>query len=297
MFKEFFKWASIKLKKVNDLLALLTDEFEIGKLSTFLFVMLAIVFLWLLISVYEIIPNYYSSLNVGDKLDPGRLGDSYGAVTSLFSALAFAGLVYTILLQRKELKETRAEFSEQNLTLKTQKFETTFFHLLENHNNMVENMVVADDSIIRGRQLGQIKGRLYIKMFYDHIKAILASNKPLSNHAKEYFNLLAKFRDTELYFASMRVILMYIHSTLLIHQEDKKMYIDILRSKLGYFEIRILFYHVAFILNHGDTVQLRKLVLYYDLINLSDFKFFRSEHIELVNKLKEESKYLKYSDI
>jgi hypothetical protein len=39
----------------------------------------------------------------------GTFGDMFGAVNSLFSGLAFAGVIYAILLQRRELQETREE--------------------------------------------------------------------------------------------------------------------------------------------------------------------------------------------
>lgn len=35
----------------------------------------------------------------------GTFGDLFGAVNALFSALAFAGLIYTIILQTKQCKE------------------------------------------------------------------------------------------------------------------------------------------------------------------------------------------------
>lgn len=42
----------------------------------------------------------------------GTFGDSFGPLTSLFSGLAFAGLIWTILLQRVELKLQRKELQE-----------------------------------------------------------------------------------------------------------------------------------------------------------------------------------------
>jgi hypothetical protein len=97
----------------------------------------------------------------------GETGDKFGMVNSLFSGLAFATLIYTILLQRQdiqnqqiqlkqneaalekqsksidlqtrqlrdqkhELELTRQEFDKQNETLKLQRFENTFFNLLNN---------------------------------------------------------------------------------------------------------------------------------------------------------------------
>lgn len=41
--------------------------------------------------------------------DRGTFGDMFGAVNALFSGLAFAGIIYTILLQRRELELQREE--------------------------------------------------------------------------------------------------------------------------------------------------------------------------------------------
>jgi hypothetical protein len=41
--------------------------------------------------------------------DRGTFGDLFGAVNALFSGLAFAALIYTIVLQRDEIKSNREE--------------------------------------------------------------------------------------------------------------------------------------------------------------------------------------------
>lgn len=43
----------------------------------------------------------------------GQFGDSFGALTSLFNALAFAALVATVVLQSRELKESREQLRRQ----------------------------------------------------------------------------------------------------------------------------------------------------------------------------------------
>lgn len=45
--------------------------------------------------------------------DRGVYGDSYGSVNALFTGLAFAGLIFTVLLQQREIKLQREDFSEQ----------------------------------------------------------------------------------------------------------------------------------------------------------------------------------------
>jgi CRISPR/Cas system CMR-associated protein Cmr5 small subunit len=52
------------------------------------------------IVVYKIRPDW------GKR---GQFGDMFGGINSLFSGLAFAGLIYTIILQRKELTLQRKE--------------------------------------------------------------------------------------------------------------------------------------------------------------------------------------------
>ncbi len=53
----------------------------------------------------------------------GVFGDSFGAVNALFSGLAFAGLIYTINMQRQELKLQREELRMARNELKGQKEE------------------------------------------------------------------------------------------------------------------------------------------------------------------------------
>ena len=91
----------------------------------------------------------------------GQLGDSFGVVNALFAGLAFAGVIYAIILQKKELglqrdelglqrrelEYTRAEIrgqkeqlQAQNQTLQKQNFENSFFQLLSRHSEIVNSM-------------------------------------------------------------------------------------------------------------------------------------------------------------
>lgn len=50
--------------------------------------------------------------------DRGTFGDLFGAVNALFSGLAFAGLIYTIYLQKQDLKMQRKEIELNRNELK-----------------------------------------------------------------------------------------------------------------------------------------------------------------------------------
>lgn len=55
-----------------------------------------------------------------EPLNSGTFGDMFGAVNALFSGLAFAGLIYTISVQRQELQEQKKAINMQTDELKLQ---------------------------------------------------------------------------------------------------------------------------------------------------------------------------------
>ena len=88
----------------------------------------------------------------------GQFGDLFGVVNALFSGLAFAGLIITIRQQHIDLKYQRqaieqtnqemqnqtAEFDKQNETLRIQRFENTFFKMLEVQQSIVNDLYAGD---------------------------------------------------------------------------------------------------------------------------------------------------------
>jgi hypothetical protein len=63
----------------------------------------------------------------------GQFGDKFGAVNALFSGFAFAGIIFTILLQRRDLTETRNAMSHE-------RFDNTFFQLLNLHLDITQRL-------------------------------------------------------------------------------------------------------------------------------------------------------------
>ena len=84
----------------------------------------------------------------------GTFGDSFGALNALFSGLAFAGLIVTLIMQKdelsmqreeldeakQELRQQSIEFKKQNKTLKLQRFESTFFNMLNLQETITRNL-------------------------------------------------------------------------------------------------------------------------------------------------------------
>ncbi|MBG6680744.1 hypothetical protein GHU81_08105 [Pseudomonas aeruginosa] len=93
--------------------------------------------IFLIVCVYA---GYYIFLYVGYEfaasdgslagVRSGTFGDAFGALNALFSGLAFSGVLITIILQRKDIREGQQEFARQ-------KTEDQFYSLLRFQQDVV----------------------------------------------------------------------------------------------------------------------------------------------------------------
>ena len=95
---------------------------------------------------------------INDWGQRGQFGDLFGVVNALFSGLAFAGLIITIRQQHLvleyqrqtiiqtqfELQNQTTEFDEQKETLRIERFENTFFKMLEVQQSIVNDLYATD---------------------------------------------------------------------------------------------------------------------------------------------------------
>jgi hypothetical protein len=78
--------------------------------------------------------------------NPGIFGDMFGALNTLFTGLAFVGLIYTILQQREQLAIAIDEIEDTRKSQIQQRFENTFFQLL----NLLTGVIESLESNFRG---------------------------------------------------------------------------------------------------------------------------------------------------
>ncbi|WP_191620636.1 putative phage abortive infection protein [Neisseria flavescens] len=106
---------------------------------------------------------YFNALSIiKDTATWGTFGDYFGGTLNpIISLLALIGLLYTIHQQAQEMKATREELkqaseqqrkqveqqSRQSEIFNLQQFESTFFSLLEQHNNILEKIIVNNNKI------------------------------------------------------------------------------------------------------------------------------------------------------
>lgn len=191
--------------------------------------------------------------------DRGTFGDMFGAVNALFSGLAFAGIIYAVLLQRKELQLqrrelelTRAELegqklqlATQNETLRKQNFEDTFFQLLRLHNDILNAIDLTRKS---GPAIDTTRGRDCIKVFYQRFKSDFAKHKEMSQTGSELERINAAYKDfsrenlSEIghYFRTLYNIVKFVDRS---NVADKRFYTNLIRAQLSSYELALLFYN------------------------------------------------------
>lgn len=246
--------------------------------------LLLILSLWLL--SWYLISNFIfsgDSKTESDFATRGVFGDMFGAVNSLFSGLAFAGIIFTIFLQkrelslqREELTETRKEFIQQNETLKKQRFENTFFQLLRLHNDIVDKLKIraADGETYTDREFfkGAIIDLKYKSVFgYYKYSALIKLDAPEIERFKEnrtashdFFQKLEKEEITNLLTLSNTDIENLISEPLSNKEE-------IIRNEYENF-----FHRVQYNLGHyfRNLYHIYKYVHNTDLIELAEKQFY-----------------------
>lgn len=239
----------LKIKGLRFLvhLKLIVSSYRIDRPKTIILTFLVIINIWMIWSL-----NVYKSWLLDSTGDSGSLGDSYGVITSFFSALAFAGLLYTILLQRKELSETRKEFEKQNTNLKRQRFESSFFNMIEIHLNNLKSL--------------DFKGQNGTRAIQQFIASVLTAFQPYLEGVQHNQSRENVYNDALKHFSY--IISPYVRSLTAIYDitinsslqpKAKKRYVRILKAYISTIESEFLFYHSTFC--YTDDLNERELSL------------------------------------
>lgn len=204
----------------------------------------------------------------------GTFGDMFGAVNALFSGFAFVGLIYTILLQkkelslqRKELQLTRGEMAGQRTqmesqaaTLKLQQFESTFFQLLRVHGDIVNAI-----DLVRTTDNRETKGRDCFKVFCKRFDSQMFGNFGSKTDAEQIRRAYAAFyehNEAEVghYFRHLYHIIKFVDSS---DVDDKRRYTSFVRAQISSYELQLLFYNC--LSEHGN-LYFKPLIERYGLL-------------------------------
>ena len=181
----------------------------------------------------------------------GQFGDLFGALNALFAGLAFAGIIWAIILQknelelqreeleqtRKEIKGQKEQLEAQDQTLKKQNFEDSFFELLRFHNEIVGSLSFRD-STGRGSFL-RLRGDLQ-KLYHND-----ESDREFDDIWREFANNY--YRRVDHYFRHLYNTVEFVdRHSFLRDIEEKHRYTNLIRGQLSSDELWLLFYNCLY---------------------------------------------------
>lgn len=195
----------------------------------------------------------------------GIFGDSFNVLTSLFTGLAFAGVIISVILQTQELKEARNVFAGQKKALEEQQeemvnqsFDNKFFQMLNLLNSIKYSFAT------KGEHGHKILKRL---------RVILISESESATTLDSFQESFIRFNNIhditfKYFFINLYQVLKYIDKEI-EDIEVAKDYTNIVRAQLSKDELVLLFFNAYCIIDISGN-KYKKLV--------EKYSFF--EHLE-----------------
>ncbi len=214
-----------------------------------------IIFAVILITIWFVFFNF----NNGTPWDVrGQLGDSFGSLNALFSGLALAGIIFTILLQRRELSMQREELKlQRNEMIATRKeFATNrltniIYNQIDIQEKAISDFEISNDAneffVTRSGHSAFVlldKDREYFTIPFNDIRT---EEQILTDKIKHYQKNLRRyvlFEDSLLEFAvktsnSVKVIKGVLGNSSLDGEEMKAL-VSLFFNNLGYTIIEVI---------------------------------------------------------
>ncbi len=233
--------------------------------STFLVVFV----IWAIFSII-VLGLVYTDFKVMILPNFGILGDSFNIITSLFTGLAFAGVIVSVVLQTQELEESRKELAKQakhlgkqQQEMVSQSFDNKFFQMLKMFNTNLEHFSAYDSRYDSSKKAGYVKGKATIGgiLYRFNEKSILSFDKKFKNLIEGEDSATVKT-----YCISLYQILKYVDEKTPTKAPTKeaKRYSNILRAQLSPDELILLMYNaIGVIPLSGSGEEYKKLLEKY----------------------------------
>lgn len=186
----------------------------------------------------------------------GSSETAYTAFGSYFTALAFVGVIVTVLLQRAELQEQRKELRAQrielegqkreleiqNRTAQLQRFENSFFHLLDKFSDTVKELQKSQGSPNDIKYIDNT--REYISTMYKKTVKRNINNtiSDINNNKQDIFKILPTISKRLLFEYYEIINFIYTHDAFSKNKNEISKYISILNLILTNSEYFLLFY-------------------------------------------------------
>lgn len=167
---------------------------------------------------------------------------------------------FEVKATRKELEGQKEQMIEQNKTLKQQRFENTFFQMVNLHHQIVNSIDLPHPV--------NLKSRVCFRHFYDSFKKSMDQRDKAINFTLSTYLTIFHRNQSDLghYFRNLYTISKFIHQS---DSEDKQKYFGILRAQLSSHEQLLLFYNC--LSTYGEK-KFKPLVEKYQLLKNVPFE-------------------------
>ena len=224
----------------------------------------------------------------------GQFGDMFGFIGALFSGLAFAGLIVTMLqqredlqnqkdeiylqrqdleaqtealrLQKEEIAQTNKELKEQNKTIMLQRFENTFFNMLDFQMRLCAQVRYE---LVSGEKMGEDAIRQY---FNDFRMRLLTTSIDYNNCIS-----IAELDHVHRHWTQ---ILKLIDQTDFLSKKEKNDYVGLICSHMSYFEMALYFYYCLSQFGRREAKSLSEKYALFRFFGTSSV--FRPEHLSFL---------------
>lgn len=262
-----------------------------------------------LIPIIPLFPTVVPLNEYGDFIG-GVVSSIWSLAGLIFIYVAFLGQRQQLIIQQFELKYTqfetkatrleiqgqREQMRIQNETLSLQRFENTFFQLLQTHNQIVHGIDLKNKENIIVASGKDCFKNFYIQCFHMYIpsKQTLIEQRreqrrtgPIpEDELRTKYEELYKKREGDLghYFRSFFYLIQFVDDAPTVI-ENKRKYTDILRANLSSYELVFIFFMeflpmVKSLLNHSSKNTQSYIFLIKDFFLIKKLKnSMRSGHI------------------
>lgn len=227
----------------------------------------------------------------------GQFGDFVGGTMNpLFAFSGLMALLYTIVLQSRELKHSAEQLKKsaialegQNELLTKQSFEATYFQLLQLYGSVVRGLSVTvkvpqmqPDVRVSSRSIEdrECLKHLYERFVNSNLDKVARGDHNLSREQAinvEYLSFYSRYGYVlGHYFRTLYNIVKFVDEAS-ISEVEKKRYVNLLRAQLSRYELALMLYNM---LSEKGRTDLVRLVKKYNLL-----KHLEPEVLEQPNDL------------
>lgn len=227
-----------------------------------------------------------------DFSQSGTFGDSWGALTSIFSALGFCGVLWTLKTQNDSLRRVEDENNRKEKNNIRRDFENSFFNML----NLLQ--VIINDMRVVNKHTKEVnaEGRSVFLYFFKPFKSKVLRNGDFRVSKNDSMKELEEWADTigkqyTEHFHDRSQNLSHYYRFLFntfkfideseIDDLEKKKYANILRAQISNYELLMLFYNSL----SDDGKKFKRYFSKYEVLdNLPVIKMVYKNHVLLVDK-------------